>query len=48
MAMMPMWNRLLARRSPLFDSSWVESDFQVYCSRSNRSQLPARNIVPAR
>ncbi len=47
MAMMPMWNRLLASRMLALDSNWLESLFQVYCSRSKRITLPTRNTVSA-
>ena len=45
--MTPMWNRLLPNIIHLRDSSWLESDFQVYCSVSKRIQLPSMNTVKA-
>jgi hypothetical protein len=47
MAMMPMWNRLLPSRMLALESSWLESLFQEYCSRSKRRMLPSRNTLSA-
>ncbi|MNJ78088.1 hypothetical protein D3C77_757420 [compost metagenome] len=47
MKMIPMWNRLLARRMPLGCSIWLEPVFQVYWARSKRAQLPIRQMARA-
>ena len=44
---MPMWNKLLPSRNCLPRSSWLESLFQVYCSRSKRIRLPSRKMPSA-
>ena len=40
-----MWNRLLPQRRLPLRSSCEESLFQVYWSRSKRSQLPMKNTA---
>ena len=41
----PTWNRLLPQRRLPVRSSWDESLFQVYWSRSKRAQLPIKNTA---
>ena len=45
--MMPMWNRILPKRRLPRCSSWLESDFHVYCSRSKRIRLPSKKTASA-
>ena len=43
----PTWNRILPMRNCLLRNIWLESLFQVYCSRSKRIRLPRKNIASA-
>ena len=43
----PMWKRLLPKRNCLRASNWLESAFQVYCSRSKRMRLPRKKTLSA-
>jgi len=42
---MPTRKSLSAMRICLLLSNWLESDFQVYCSRSKRIKLPNRSTI---